>query len=486
MAWSMEYAVATLTLGLLVIILFKMNASSGLRPPIAATMVGLLINFKRLPDFILHHHRRHKTYRIVYPTFVFTADPANVEHILRSNFANYIKGNYIHDVFEELIGDGIFGVDGEQWKQQRKLASLEFSTKVLKNFSSVVFRETAVKFSKKLLEARRAGQTVEMQGLFLTATMDGFCKLGFGVDINSPNTNFGELASFASAFDAVASALLWRSFDVAWKLKKYFNILSEATVKANIKTLDDFVYKVKPDLLSRFIALTEKQPEKYSDKYLRDVIMNFMIAGRDTTAGTLCWFFHLLCKYPDVEKKLLQEIHDVVKENECVTTEESITMFSQSLTNTVLNNMHYLQATLSETIRLFPPVAMDGKEVLAEDILPDGFKVKKGDIVCYVPYSMGRMTDIWGSDTEEFRPERWLHNGIFLPQSPFKFTAFQAGPRICLGKDFAYLQMKIVAAVLLRFFKFESVEGMTVRYHLGLSLRMSKDVLNLHVKPRLD
>jgi len=99
---------------------------------------------------------------------------------------------------------------------------------------------------------------------------------------------------------------------------------------------------------------------------------------------------------------------------------------------------------------------------------------------------MGRMTDIWGSDAEEFRPERWLHNGIFHPQSPFKFTAFQAGPRICPGKDFAYLQMKIVAAVLLRFFKFESVEGMIVRYHLALTLRMSKDGLNLHVKPRLD
>jgi len=58
-------------------------------------------------------------------------------------------------------------------------------------------------------------------------------------------------------------------------------------------------------------------------------------------------------------------------------------------------------------------------------MLPDGFKVKKGDMVCYVPYSMGRMTYLWGNDAEEFRPERWLQNGIFQPQSPFKFTAFQ-------------------------------------------------------------
>jgi cytochrome P450 len=115
---------------------------------------------------------------------------------------------------------------------------------------------------------------------------------------------------------------------------------------------------VKPDLLSHFIAFTEKQPENYPDKYLRDIILNFLIVGRDTTASTLCWFFHLLCNNPDVEKRLLQEIHDLVKENECVTIEESITMFSQSLTHTVLEKMHYLHAALSETLRLYPVVPL--------------------------------------------------------------------------------------------------------------------------------
>jgi len=502
MAWGMEYVAATLTLALLVIFLFKMNWSGGLCPPVAATVIGVMINFKHLHDFILHHHRRYKTYRIAYPTFsyVLTTDPANVEHILRSNFANYIKGKPHHDVMEDLLGDGIFSVDGEPWRQQRKLASFEFSTKVLRDFSSVVFQENAVKLSKILLENFRTKQTVEMQGLLLRSTMDGICKLGFGVDINSlTNTNSGAEASFAMAFDTANALLMWRYFDVAWKLKRYFNFLSEATMKNNIKTVDDFVYKViqsrkqeisvqnnygKPDILSRFIAFTEKQPENYPDKYLRDIILNFMIAGRDTTALTLCWFFHLLCKNPEVEKKLLQEIHDLVKENECVTIEESITMFSQSLTHTVLEKMHYLHAALSETLRLYPVVPLDGKHVVSDDILPDGFKVKKGDMVAYVPYSMGRMTYLWGNDAEEFRPERWLQNGIFQPQSPFKFTAFQAGPRMCLGKDFAYMQMKIVAAVLIRFFRFEFVGGMAVRYRPSLTLHMTEDGLNLRVKPR--
>jgi cytochrome P450 len=165
MAWGMEYVAATLTLALLVIFLFKMNWSGGLCPPVAATVIGVMINFKLLHDFILHHHRRYKTYRIAYPTFsyVLTTDPANVEHILRSNFANYIKGKPHHDVMEDLLGDGIFSVDGEPWRQQRKLASFEFSTKVLRDFSSVVFQENAVKLSKILLENFRTKQTVEMQ-----------------------------------------------------------------------------------------------------------------------------------------------------------------------------------------------------------------------------------------------------------------------------------------------------------------------------------
>ena len=71
-----------------------------------------------------------------------------------------------------------------------------------------------------------------------------------------------------------------------------------------------------------------------------------MIGGCDTTAVALCWFFHLLCKNRDVEKRLVQEIQDLVKDNECVTIEEWMSMFSQSLTHTVLDKMHYLHATL--------------------------------------------------------------------------------------------------------------------------------------------
>lgn len=129
-------------------------------------------------------------------------------------------------------------------------------------------------------------------------------------------------------------------------------------------------------------------------------------------------------------------------------------------------------------------VLQDPKGILADDILPDGTMLKKGGLVTYVPYSMGRMTALWGDDAKEFRPERWLaKDGTFVPVSPFKFTAFQGGPRICLGKDSAYLQMKMVTALLCRFFRFEVVQGHPVKYRMMAILSMAHG-LNVHVTRR--
>lgn len=68
----------------------------------------------------------------------------------------------------------------------------------------------------------------------------------------------------------------------------------------------------------------------------------------------------------------------------------------------------------------------DAKICFSDDTLPDGYSVRKGDMIAYQPYAMGRMKVIWGDDAEKFRPERWLNeNGVFQPESPFKFSAFQ-------------------------------------------------------------
>lgn len=89
-----------------------------------------------------------------------------------------------------------------------------------------------------------------------------------------------------------------------------------------------------------------------TDRYLRDIILNFMIAGKDTSANTLTWFFYMLCKHPLVQEKIFQEIQEATKVENAILPG----IFAEGLTQEALDKMHYLHATLTETLRLYPAV----------------------------------------------------------------------------------------------------------------------------------
>ncbi|KAA8543339.1 hypothetical protein F0562_021166 [Nyssa sinensis] len=123
-----------------------------------------------------------------------------------------------------------------------------------------------------------------------------------------------------------------------------------------------------------------------------------------------------------------------------------------------VKDMVYTHASLCESMRLYPLVPVDSKEAMGDDVLPDGTVVKKGMRVTYHPYAMGRVESVWGSDWAKFRPERWLERDAaaekwsFVARDSYTYPVFQAGSKICLGKEMAFLQMKrVVASVLRRF-----------------------------------
>ncbi|KAG1362338.1 Cytochrome P450 704C1 [Cocos nucifera] len=469
------YLSATIALGLLapycVLRIFRRgNSRKNIYPPVAGTVFHRFLNFRKLHDYHTELSRKHKTFRLVAPFRhqIYTTDPTVIEYILKTNFRNYGKGLFNHQNQKDLFGDGIFAVDGDKWRHQRKLASYEFSTKVLRDFSGAVFKRNAAKLAHIISESEIANKKLNIQDLFMKSTMDSIFKVGFGMDLDCLHDSYqGNI--FSNAFDDSSELIMLRYVNVFWKIMKVLNIGSEAILKERIKVVNDFVYKLidkrveqfsngrnhlvkKEDILSRLLEESKKDPQNMNYQYLRDIILNFLIAGKDTTAGTLSWFFYMLCKNPSIQEKISQEVKQVTETNEDANFDE----FAKSITDESLNKMHYLHAALSETLRLYPAVPSDNKVCFSDDILPNGFNVRKGDIVVYQPYAMGRMEYLWGKDAEFFRPERWLDdNGIFQPESPYKFTAFQAGPRICLGKEFAYRQMKTFAAVLVRFFIFK-------------------------------
>lgn len=108
----------------------------------------------------------------------------------------------------------------------------------------------------------------------------------------------------------------------------------------------------KEDILSRFLAEKKKDPKNLTDKYLRDIILNFIMAGRDTTAVTLSWFFYMLCKHPSLQEKLDQEIKEATKTDDTI----SIAEFTSRLTEDAVDKMQYLHAALTETLRIYPAV----------------------------------------------------------------------------------------------------------------------------------
>ncbi|MED6182054.1 hypothetical protein PIB30_025130 [Stylosanthes scabra] len=482
--------------------------------PCKGTVFSQLLHFKNLHDYHTELAKTNPTIRLLAPgqSELYTVDPRNVEHILKTKFDKYSKGKYNQDILSDLFGEGIFNVDGEKWRQQRKLASYEFSTRVLRDFSCSVFRKNAAKLVRVLSEFSNQGVAFDLQDLLMRSALDSICQVGFGTELNCLEESSKEGVEFMKAFDESNALIYWRYVDPFWKIKRFLNVGSEATLKKNVKLMDDFVHgvikarkaqlavqqeessnNVKEDILSRFLMESKKEPETMTEKYLRDIIMNFMLAGKDSSANTLTWFFYLLCKNPLIQEKIAQEIRDNVTcycssshEGEEDNQEpQNIDEFVSNLTDDAIDKMHYLHAALTETLRLYPAVPLDGRTAEEEDTLPDGYKVKKGDGVYYLTYAMARITSIWGEDSEEFKPERWLnHHGLFQPQSPFKFVAFHGGPRICLGKEFSYRQMKIVTMALLFFFRFKLAnEAQSVTYRVMFTLQMDKG-LPLYALPR--
>ncbi|CAN6380479.1 unnamed protein product [Urochloa humidicola] len=219
------------------------------------------------------------------------------------------------------------------------------------------------------------------------------------------------------------------------------------------------------DVLSRLVASGD---ELHSDEVLRDVVLSFLIAGRETTSSALTWFFWLLSSRADVAVRIAGEVRAV--------RESTGSRAGEPFGFDALRDMHYLHAALTESMRLYPPAPIDSQSCAAADTLPDGTHVGAGWSVTYSAYAMGRLEAIWGEDCAEYRPERWLgEDGAFRPESPFRYTVFHAGPRMCLGKEMAYVQMKSIVASVFEEFVVDvkkDAAGGVPEHVLSVTLRM--------------
>ncbi|KAI9305453.1 cytochrome P450 [Cunninghamella echinulata] len=454
--------------------------------PLVGNTLGLLSNLERINHYFLDCFEETKSDTISLsalglPEGVVTCNPDNVEHVLKSVL--------FHNSVIDLLGYGIFNANGERWRYQRKAASLIFNVKNFRDHFTDVFVEELKLVENIFDKSIETKIPVDFHDVMYKFTLDSFVILGFGTEIGALTTE-GKVP-FAEAFDELQK----NSFDrfmnfmepVERRCREIF-MPWKPTVASYLKTIDTFASSVIKtrraelaageqckDLLSRFMETRNENGEPLNDKELRDCIMNFIIAGRDTTAQALSWSLYNLMLYPETEKKLVQEIIDNIPDG----IEQDAPKLYENI-----KEMKYAHAVLYESLRLYPSVPSNQKEALEADVLPSGAVLRKGDVVIWSSYALGRNKRVWGEDAEEFKPERWIkEDGSLRRETQGRWPVFHAGPRVCLGQNLATLEALVALSLLLKRYKFTLVPNQDITYQVSLTLPM-KNGLKVYIEHR--
>ncbi|KAG2781012.1 hypothetical protein PC129_g10346 [Phytophthora cactorum] len=429
------------------------------------------------------------------PTEFVVGRPEIIEDILLTQFKSFGKGEYVHQVLSDLMGDGIFAVDGHMWMQQRKTASNLFSMRELRESMATVVQDNVNTLNGIFQRALDKGESVDLFHLLNRFTFEVISEVAFGV-------KFGGLLSESehpveTAFNYAQQRMFERFLEPTWlwKLQRWLNIGVESKLKKNIQIIDNTCYNIisrsieerqastvdaasKRNIISLFldgVSDDAKIKQDLDPQYLRDIVVSFMTAGRDSTTAALSWFFYTVSQHPEIEEKIRQEISSKVPEL------ASGALSSPSAAQA--SELVYLEATVKEALRLNPAVPSNIREALEDVVLCDGTVVRAGEAVSWSSYSLGRMPHVWGPDAKEFKPERWIDatTGKLVGVSPFKYPLFNAGSRSCLGTKLAMTEIKITAASVLSKYRLTVVPGQTITYRIGLSLAM-KNGLKVEVE----
>ena len=439
----------------------------------------------------------------------------NVKHVLQDNFENYPKGSTFFNNLGDLLGRGIFTSDGPEWKEQRRIGVHMFSAREFRETILGAFIRHGYELQEILEYHSRTGVPIDMFNLFHRFTLDSIGEIAFGTSIGSLRD---PTVPFATAFDHAQATVEKRFFTPGWQILRYF-LSNERKLASSITILNDFCYKLiedrrksndyetRKDILSRFMAYKDDKTGKllyYHDTpFLRDVILNFMIAGRDTTAQCLSWAVWLLGQNSEVTEKLCKEVETISctgGDKEAFITTPPVPMYDNPIYTsppiyeycpthrTIQDQMPFTRNILHETLRLYPSVPKDLKRSVKADTLPDGTHIPAGSNVAYLPYCMGRNPHLWGNDCLEFKPERW--NEAFLPGSrisPYKFIAFNAGPRTCLGQQMALVEASFILGLIYRKYTLRLVPNQNIQYLDSLTLPMEEGVkMTVHKRQNIN
>jgi cytochrome P450 len=215
------------------------------------------------------------------------------------------------------------------------------------------------------------------------------------------------------------------------------------------------------DMLDLLITARDDRGVGLSPSEIRDEIVTFIVAGHETVASALAWAWLLLAHHPDVQQKV---------------SEEARAALVDAPTRATLAALPLTRAVLDETMRLYPPAWVITRRSLAADDLPGGVRIPANALVILSPWLLHRHPDVWDQPMD-FRPSRFL--GSYDRDA---FIPFGAGPRLCIGRDFAYVEGVLMLAMLAARFHVSPTEPalpwgdpkVTIRPHGGAPIRIEE------------
>ncbi|KAB5525070.1 hypothetical protein DKX38_022819 [Salix brachista] len=421
--------------------------------PVVGMLPGLSLNSSRIHEFLTYVLQQcGGTFAFKGPwfgslDFLVTSNPANVHHILRKKVFNYHKGVEFKEIFAESFGDGIFCADGDRWKTQRRtIHSFIKDSKFEEAVERIIQRKVSQGIFVILEHFSEQREEVDMQEVLKRFMFDFACLLMLGFDSNSLSIDFPQVP-YKQAYYDMEEVLLQRHVKPQWfwKLQKWLQIGEERKMKISSEIFD---------------RLLERVQEASVDQNL---VQEASCQESEMAGGRVA---HVTLKGPSVVRKICIGIAlglAAVRSRNRRNMQETWRLTSYRLEVRPfeeLSKLNYLHAAMCESLRLYPPVPFEHTVSVGSDTLPSGHQIGKNTRVIYSPYSMGRMEEIWGGDCLEFKPERWISNkGELGDVSPYRFTAFNAGPRACIGKELAMVEMKAVGAAVIWNYSLQVVEN---------------------------
>ncbi|KAF5534232.1 benzoate 4-monooxygenase cytochrome P450 [Fusarium mexicanum] len=379
------------------------------------------------------------------------------KQVLQTKSSYFVKPAFAKQFAHEFIGDGLPFAEGKLHKVRRAAISQPFSAARLRAFSPVV-QQKAEQLIDVLTQQRNEHGNVEIESNIWKAVLDVIGIETFGLDLNhlesdesplfdtfttmmQPST-FGHVINYLNSLIPIRQYVPIKEcieFSQSCARVREF-IVGLMTIRRN-QCEQGLVNEKNRDALQ---CLLEHTDPDWNDKSVVEYVLNLLILGHDTTACSITWAVHELSRRPDCQQRLRDEIASM--DSTC-----GVPGFSD------IDKLPYLHNFVREVLRLYCAVAMAPRQA-TKDVEIDGIMIPKGAVIQLSPAVMNMHPLVWGSDAQEFNPDRWsdLTGGA---KSAYAFETFHNGPRMCIGKQLSFMEMKIMLVETVRKFKIEKPLG---------------------------